>query len=119
MDDEHLHLEGFNAALRPAGRRHLARQATARQYLGFDDRGAFARDAPRPQARPATSASPRSSPPRASCTPSSPPALLTVFEGAGAAEVRRRAGPVAIVSGALRPEIDVALRLMGAESAPG
>lgn len=118
VDDELLHLDGFNAALRPAGVTVSLEDYNAR-YLGFDDRGAFAamlRDhgLDHDEARVAALIAAKSVVYAELAARS-----LTVFDGA-AALLRSAAGrgPVAIVSGALRGEIDVALRLMGADGVP-
>lgn len=118
VDDESLHLEGFNAALAPAGVT-ISLDEYNERYLGFDDRGAFAamlrdRGLDHGDERIAALIAAKSVVYAELAARS-----LTVFEGA--AELLRSAaerGPVAIVSGALRGEIDVALRLMGAEGAP-
>lgn len=118
VDDEGLHLEGFNAALRPAGVT-ISLDEYNERYLGFDDRGAFAamlRDhgLDHGDERIAALIAAKSVVYAELASRS-----LTVFEGA--AELLRSAAgraPVAIVSGALRGEIDVALRLMGAVGAP-
>lgn len=113
VDDESVHLAAFREVLRPLG--VAIDDATyAERYLGFDDAGAF----------------------RAMLTDAGKPPLdaevarliaakkplymelitgsLVIFEGAPDI-VRRRAklGPVGIVSGALRDEIEHALRVMG------
>jgi beta-phosphoglucomutase-like phosphatase (HAD superfamily) len=119
VDDEALHLEGFNAALRPAGVTVSLDEYNER-YLGFDDRGAFSamlrdRGLDHGDERIAALIAAKSVVYAELAARS-----LTVFEGA--ARLLRSAaerGPVAIVSGALRGEIDVALRLMGAERGPG
>ena len=118
VDDERLHLDGFNAALRPAGVA-ISLEDYNERYLGFDDRGAFVamlrdRGLDHDDARVAALIAAKSVVYAELASRS-----LTVFEGA--AELLRSAaarGPVAIVSGALRGEIDVALRLMGAEDVP-
>ena len=118
VDDEQLHLDGFNAALAPAGVTVSLEQYNER-YLGFDDRGAFAamlrdRGLAHDDDRVAALIRAKSVVYAALAARS-----LTVFDGAAALlgavgdEV-----PLAIVSGALRGEIDVALRLMGAAAVP-
>ena len=115
VDDEQLHLDGFNAALRPAGVTVSPAEYNDR-YLGFDDRGAFVamlRDRGLehgPERLAALIAA------KSVVYAELAARSLKVFEGAAA--LLRATGarvPVAIVSGALRGEIDVALRLMGAE----
>lgn len=118
VDDEQLHLDGFNAALGPAGVVVSLEQYNER-YLGFDDRGAFVamlrdRGLDHGDERVAELIRAKGVVYAALAARS-----LTVFDGAAA--LLRAAGervPVAIVSGALRAEIDVALRLMGAEGVP-
>lgn len=115
VDDELLHLEGFNAALAPAGVVVSLVEYNER-YLGFDDRGAFVamlrdRGLAHGDGVVASLIAAKSAVYGALAARS-----LTVFDGAPAL-LRAAAArvPVAIVSGALRGEIDVALRLMGAE----
>jgi HAD superfamily hydrolase (TIGR01509 family) len=118
VDDERLHLDGFNAALRPLDVT-ISPEDYNDRYLGFDDRGAFVamlrdRGLAHDDARVAALIAAKSVVYAELAARS-----LTVFEGA-AALLKSAAGhgPVAIVSGALRGEIDVALRLMAAEGAP-
>jgi beta-phosphoglucomutase len=115
VDDEQLHLDGFNAALGPAGV-EVSRALYDARYLGFDDRGAFVamlrdRGLPHDDGQIAALIAAKSVVYAALAARS-----LTVFEGA-AALLRAVAArvPLAIVSGALRPEIDAALRIMGCE----
>lgn len=118
VDDERLHLDGFNAALRPSGVT-ISLEDYSERYLGFDDRGAFVamlrdRGLDHDDARVAALIAAKSVVYAELAARS-----LTVFEGAAALLMSAAGrGPVAIVSGALRGEIDVALRLMGAEGAP-
>lgn len=116
VDDEALHLRGFNAALAPHGLTVSTEDYEAR-YLGFDDRGAFdamLRDA----GRNVTEATLRALiDDKAVAYERMAAAELRVFPRA--AEVLRavaEAVPVAIVSGALRREIEFALKLMGCEA---
>lgn len=113
VDDEAVHLEAFRDVLGPLGVEVSERDYWER-YLGFDDVGAFRAmlvDAGRPATdariaelvelkKPAYLARAR--------------AALRAFAGAADA-VRRRAaaGPVGIVSGALRDEIALGLELLG------
>lgn len=118
VDDERLHLAGFNAALGPHGV-SVPLDLYNERYLGFDDRGAFAamlRDhgrEPSPDLVAALIAA------KSVVYNDLAARSLDVFEGApgllraAAAEV-----PVAIVSGALRGEIAAALRVMGCEGLP-
>jgi HAD superfamily hydrolase (TIGR01509 family) len=115
VDDEQLHLDGFNAALRPLGV-EVPRALYDERYLGFDDRGAFTamlrdRGLAHGADRVAALVAAKSVVYAALAATS-----LTIFEGAPAL-LRAAAArvPVAIVSGALRPEIDAALRVMGCE----
>ncbi len=117
VDDERLHLAGFNEVLAPLGVRVSDEDYDAR-YIGFDDRGAF-------RAMLADHALP--------CDDARVAALIEAKRGVylrlaevelrvfpGAAEALREvsaAMPLAIVSGALRGEIEMALALMGARDA--
>lgn len=112
VDDEHLHFEAFNEVLAPEGVR-MTPETYAERYLGFDDRGAFAavlRDhgrAPDEALISALIARKAEVYTRRAATD------LRVFPGA--AELVRRAAaacPVAVVSGALRAEIELALARM-------
>ncbi len=115
VDDERLHLAGFNAALAPLGV-SVSLDRYDERYLGFDDRGAFAamlRDHGH-TAEPERIASLIAA--KSVVYNELAARSLDVFEGAPAllrsvaAEV-----PVAIVSGALRGEIEAALRVMGVD----
>ena len=113
VDDEAVHLEAFREALAPEG----VRVDTAvywKRYIGFDDAGAFRAmlsDAGR---------TPTEEQIRALIEAKKPLYLkraraeLRLFPGAADC-VRRRAaaGPVVIVSGALRSEIDLGLEALG------
>lgn len=109
VDDEHVHLDAFRDALAPLGI-EVSEQDYWDRYLGFDDAGGFEailRDAGR------------------SFTPSEIAALveakrphymnraragLRTFPQAGEiVSARAAAGPVAIVSGALRDEVEFGL----------
>jgi beta-phosphoglucomutase-like phosphatase (HAD superfamily) len=117
VDDEAVHLAAFREVLAPLGV-GVSEQAYWQRYIGFDDVGAFRAiltDAGRDPTdrvveellqmkRPAYMSRARQS--------------LSVF--AGAAElVRRRAtdGPVGIVSGALRDEVELGLDVLGVRAA--
>ena len=113
VDDEHVHLEAFRRVLAPLAI-ELSEQAYWERYLGFDDVGAFRtilQDAGLPH-EPKTI--------EALVLAKRPVYLelagreLRAFDGA-AASVRRRAelGPVGIVSGALRDEIELGLSVLG------
>ena len=113
VDDESVHLAAFREVVRPLG--IAIDDATyAERYLGFDDAGAFRAmlaDAGR---------SPTDEDVARLIALKKPLYMeligdsLVVFEGAPEI-VRRRAklGPVGIVSGALKDEIEHALRVMG------
>ena len=117
VDDEVVHLDAFRDVLGPLGI-DLAERDYWEKYLGFDDAGAFRAvlvDAGR---------APSDAEVRALVEAKRPRYLerakdtLRGFEGA-AELVRRRAaaGPVAIVSGALRDEIAFGLRVLGVKDA--
>jgi beta-phosphoglucomutase-like phosphatase (HAD superfamily) len=117
VDDEAVHLEAFREVVRPLGIT-LDDATYAERYLGFDDAGAF-------RAMLADAGRPASESLIAQLIEEKKPAYmqriesaLVVFEGA-VELVRRRAalGPCAIVSGALRHEIDYALQKRGVEGA--
>lgn len=113
VDDEHLHLACFNAVLLARGITITEAEYEAR-YIGFDDRGAFdamLHDQGRQSSRDvidALIAEKSVEYARLAAT------QLKVFDGA-AALVRSAAAVcrVAVVSGALRAEIDGALAVMG------
>lgn len=113
VDDEHVHLAAFRAVLAPLGIA-LSEAEYWGRYLGYDDAGAFAailRDHGQ-LASPATVEQ---------LIEAKRPEYLARARGAlrpfagAAALVRRRAevGPVAIVSGALRDEIELGLAALG------
>lgn len=115
VDDEHVHLEAFRDVLGPLGI-ELDERDYWEKYLGFDDAGAFRAillDAGR---------TPSDADVRELIEAKRPRYLerardtLRAFEGA-VELVRRRAaaGPVAIVSGALRDEIALGIRVLGVE----
>lgn len=113
VDDEHVHLAAFQDTLRPLGI-ELTEEAYWERYLGFDDAGAFAailQDAgqnPSEQDVAALVAAKR------------PHYMSRAREGLrtfpGAAQLvaaRAQVGPVAVVSGALRDEIEFGLSHLG------
>jgi beta-phosphoglucomutase-like phosphatase (HAD superfamily) len=112
-DDEHVHLEAFREALSPLGV-GVAERDYFERYLGFDDRGAFRAmlaDAGRPHGDAHVEELVRAKKPlyrqRAL-------AHLPTFAGAAALVSRRaRSGPVLVVSGALRDEIELGLSVLG------
>ena len=113
VDDESVHLAAFREVLRPFGIA-IDDAMYAERYLGFDDAGALRAmlvDAGRaPSAEDVARLVAAKKPLYMKLLGDS----LVVFEGAPSI-VRRRAklGPVGIVSGALRDEIEHALRVMG------
>lgn len=117
VDDEHVHLAAFRDTLAPLGIT-ITDEAYAERYLGFDDRGAFGailRDSGRaPSEREIDELVQRKIPLYLARAERE----LRIFPGAADVVQRRAArGPVAIVSGALRHEIDLALGKMGVRDA--
>jgi HAD superfamily hydrolase (TIGR01509 family) len=118
VDDEHLHLAAFNEALAPLGV-VMTPEAYAERYLGFDDRGAFVavlgdhgRSAPVAQIAELIAS-------KAAVYARRARDELRIFPGAADLVVRAGAvAPVAIVSGALRIEINGALTVMGVAHVP-
>lgn len=117
VDDEAVHLAAFREVLAPLG--IAVDDATyAERYIGFDDAGAFEailRDAGR---------SPTSEELRQLIAEKMPVYMrriatdLVIFPGAREIVLRRaERGVVGIVSGALRPEIEHALAVMGVRDA--
>ncbi|HEV8246197.1 MAG TPA: HAD family phosphatase [Polyangiaceae bacterium] len=113
VDDEHVHLAAFREALAPLGI-ELSERDYWERYLGYDDAAGFramledaGREAPADavarlveQKRPLYLARARVS--------------LVAFPGARQAVERRAAlGPVGVVSGALRDEIELGLSVLG------
>lgn len=116
VDDEPLHLAGFNEVLAELGVR-LTDQEYLDRYLGFDDRGAF-RAALRDHGRDERAVDIDDLIRRkAAIYLRRARAELRFFSGAETL-VRTMAHrvPVGIVSGALRPEIELALELLGVRS---
>ncbi len=113
VDDEQVHLDSMREVLAPHGIT-ISDEAYRDRYLGFDDAGAF-RAMLRDHGRSATDAE------VAELVRAKVPVYMRRVEGSlvvfeGAAELvraRAEAGPVGIVSGALRHEIVFALELMG------
>lgn len=113
VDDEDVHFEAFREVLRPLGLSVSAEEYLER-YLGFDDRGAFhaileanGRDPTEDQILKLIEAKRPVYLRRAQEN-------LVVFRGARqAVERQARNGPVTIVSGALRPEIELGLSVLG------
>ncbi|MCC6216545.1 MAG: HAD family phosphatase [Polyangiaceae bacterium] len=113
VDDEHVHLEAFRAVLAPLGI-SLTEATYWDRYLGYDDAGAFAailgdhgREADEGEVARLVEAKRPEYLARAR-------GALRTFPGA-AALVRRRAtaGPIVVVSGALRDEIELGLATLG------
>lgn len=114
VDDEDVHFEAFREAVAPLGI-ELTRAAYVERYLGYDDAGAFRailEDARRAASDEAIAA----------LVEEKKPLYLKrvdrvhVFDGAAELIARRAArGPVAIVSGALRHEIELGLEKLGAK----
>jgi beta-phosphoglucomutase len=113
VDDEHVHLAAFRDTLLPIGL-ELRESDYWERYLGFDDYGAFAailRDAERPAPEDVVRGLIEAKRPLYLARAKNE---LRAFDGA--AELVRlvhRAGPVAVVSGALRDEIELGLRVLG------
>jgi HAD superfamily hydrolase (TIGR01509 family) len=109
IDDEHVHLDAFRDTLRPLGI-ELSEEDYWTKYLGFDDVGAFEailRDHGRSHSPDEVAALVDAKRPhyleRAKTA-------LKAFPGAGELIATRAAsGPVAVVSGALRDEIELGL----------
>jgi beta-phosphoglucomutase-like phosphatase (HAD superfamily) len=115
IDDERVHLAAFREVVRPFGI-EIDDAMYAERYLGFDDAGALramltdAGQTPTPEqvARLVEAKKP------VYMELVSRPGQLVIFDGArDLVERRARRGPVGIVSGALRHEIEHALGLMG------
>lgn len=116
VDDEDVHLAAFREALVPLGIK-LDRKTYLERYLGFDDAGAFRAildDAGRAHAQQDVVALVAAKKPLYLARIGD----LQAFPGAREL-VRRRAaaGPVGIVSGALRNEIALGLELLGVRDA--
>ena len=113
VDDEHVHLAAFREVLKPLGV-DVSREAYFERYIGFDDLGSFRAILSDAGRAPADSELRK-------LIQAKRPVYLAMAEGElrgfpGAAEcVRRRAasGPVGVVSGALREEIELGLELLG------
>jgi beta-phosphoglucomutase len=116
VDDEHVHLESFAEVLAPLGIA-LDEKTYWDRYLGFDDAGAF-------EAILLDEGRAASTELVAELVERKRPVYLRRAEAGlrlfpGAAEIGRRratAGPVVIVSGALRDEIRMGLQLLGVEA---
>ncbi len=119
VDDEHVHLAAFRDVLRSLDI-EVSDEAYRERYLGFDDVGAFRailRDASEAKGRPRE---PTPEEIQALVEAKKPRYLerarrqLSTFPGAAAVIGERAAvGPVGIVSGALRGEIELGLEVLG------
>jgi beta-phosphoglucomutase len=109
VDDEYVHLDAFRDVLAPLGI-ELSEEAYWERYLGFDDLGAFEailRDAGREPTSQELAALLESKRPHYMARAE---AGLRTFPGAAELiALRSTDGPVAIVSGALRDEIELGL----------
>lgn len=117
VDDEAVHLAAFRDVLAPLGIT-VEDAAYAERYLGFDDAGAFRAILEDAGRSPSADEIARLIEAKKPCYMARIATGLVIFEGA-AEIVRRRAalGPVGIVSGALRHEIEHALGAMGVRDA--
>ncbi|MGC4094309.1 MAG: HAD family phosphatase [Polyangiaceae bacterium] len=115
-DDEVVHLEAFRDALAPFGI-SVSEQDYVQRYLGFDDRGAFRAiltDSGRTPTEPEIVELIEAKKPLYLARAE---ARLPTFAGATAlVQQRAERGPVGVVSGALRDEIMLGLRVLGVES---
>ncbi len=112
-DDELVHLEAFRDTVRPLGI-EISEAEYLERYLGFDDKGAF-------EALLLAAGRPVSAADVAALVEAKRPHYmerarrgLVTFPGAAEAVRRRSAqGPVVVVSGALREEIELGLTQLG------
>ena len=113
VDDEHLHLACFNDVLGFLGL-SVDEKEYAERYLGFDDAGAFGailRDRDRSETLTEIS---RLIEEKARVYARRAARELRVFDGAAdAVRSAARSGPVVVVSGALRAEIELGLDALG------
>ncbi len=117
VDDEHVHLAAFQDVLAPLGF-HLTEDLYWAEYLGFDDAGVFRTVLGKLGQNPSEERV------RALVEQKKPHYLsrargqLRGFDGARELLLRRAAvGPVVIVSGALRQEIELGLEVLGVTAA--
>ncbi len=118
VDDERLHHECFNEVLEAHGARAVSEALYNERYLGFDDRGAFTamlNDAGAPTKEAMITAMIAQ---KAAVYERRASLELRLFAGASDA-VRAAAarGPVVVVSGALRAEIELGLAALAVRSA--
>lgn len=112
-DDEHVHLEAFRDTVRPLGI-EISEADYLERYLGFDDKGAFEAlliEAGRSASAADVAALVEAKRPHYMARAHRG---LATFPGAG--EVMRRRsqhGPIVVVSGALRDEIELGLSQLG------
>ncbi len=113
VDDESVHLAAFREVVRPLGIT-LEDATYTERYLGFDDAGAFRAMLTDAGHAPTDADVARLILAKKPLYMELIADSLVIFEGAPEIVVRRaRLGPVGIVSGALRDEIEHALRVMG------
>ena len=113
VDDESVHLAAFREVVRPLGIA-LDEATYTERYLGFDDAGAFRAMLTDAGQAPSDAEVARLIHAKKPLYMELIADSLVIFEGAPEIVVRRaRLGPVGIVSGALRDEIEHALRVMG------
>ncbi len=116
VDDEHLHLACFNEVLSALGL-SVDDGEYAERYLGFDDAGAFGailRDRDRAATLTEITALIEE---KARVYARRAARELRVFDGAAdAVRAASRCGPVVVVSGALRAEIELGLSALGVRS---
>jgi HAD superfamily hydrolase (TIGR01509 family) len=119
VDDELVHLAAFQDTVRPLGIRISERDYRER-YLGYDDAGAFramlqdaGREAPDELVRTLIEAK------RPVYLSRADSGLQTFAGAAEVVSVLAAAGPIAVVSGALRDEIELGLRVLGVRDLVG
>lgn len=113
IDDELVHFAAFRDVVRPIGIQ-LEQSIYEERYLGFDDAGAFEAMFADAGEKPTRDVVERLIEAKKPVYMARIATELKVFEGAKEIVLRRAAlGPVGIVSGALRHEIEHALAVMG------
>ncbi len=119
VDDEHVHLEAFRDAVKPLGI-SISDEEYFQDYLGFDDIGAFTALLERAGQEPTEEHVMELVEAKRPLYMARARKSLRTFDGA-AELVRRRAsvGPVGIVSGALRDEIEFGLDHLGVSDLVG
>jgi len=112
-DDEHVHLEAFRDTVRPLGI-EISEADYLERYLGFDDKGAFEAlllEAGRSASATEVAALVEAKRPHYMARARQG---LSTFPGAAAAvRLCSQSGPVVVVSGALRDEIELGLTQLG------